>query len=140
MARIEHIKRRLDNWALWRARRDNHGLGFASQNILAVWMASAGEVSKSREVKMPVLHLEAEETDQAVMAMRVGKGHLYKTLESVYLRNLGVKETARRMDRAPSTIHAQLDQADRFIDVWLQTQQEAKDAARARAVSGSFPT
>jgi hypothetical protein len=132
MARIEHIKRRLDNWAMWRVRRDSNGLGFASTNILAVWMASAGEVSKTREVKIPVLHLEAEETDQAVQALRLGKGHLHVTLGYIYLRDLGVQETARRMNRAPSTIHAQLEQADRWIDAWLRAQHEIKEKAQGR--------
>lgn len=141
MARIEHIKQRLDNWAEWRARRDSNGLGFASQNILATWMASAGSAPKlGRELRIPVLHLEAEEVDQAVQAMRVGKGHLHVTLECIYLRGLGVQETARRMRRAPSTIHAQLEQADRWIDAWLQAKQLERAKARARAVAGGFPT
>lgn len=127
MARIEHIKRRLNNWALWRERRDNHGLGFASRNMLANWMAAAGESgSKNRESTMPILHMEAEETDQAVQALKLGKGHLFKTLELVYLRNKGATEAARIMGRSPSTVHAQLDQADRCIALWLE------DKARVR--------
>ena len=36
MARIERIKLRLDNWALWKARLGSSSLGFHSVNILAV--------------------------------------------------------------------------------------------------------
>ncbi|MDR0215630.1 MAG: hypothetical protein LBJ15_16740 [Comamonas sp.] len=133
MARIEHIKRRLTNWALWRDRRDNHGLGFASRNMLANWMAAAGgSGSKSRESTMPVLDIEAEETDRAVQALKLGKGHLYVTLELVYLRNKGVTEAARIMQRGPSAVHAQLGQADLCIAKWLEDQARARDEQQAR--------
>ncbi|WP_280189092.1 hypothetical protein [Delftia sp. PS-11] len=120
MARIEHIKRRLDNWAMWRARRDANGLGFPSQNILAVWMASTKQPPKGRETTIPVLHLEAEETDRAVQSLKQSKPHLFLVLELIYLRDMGVLGTARRIGRAPSTVHAQLDAADRAIDEWLR--------------------
>lgn len=129
MARLEHIKQRLENWAMWRARRDNHGLGFATRNMLANWMASAGEVSRySRESSIPVFHLEAEEIESAVTALKLGKGHLHVTLMCVYVKDLGVTGTARQMRRQPSTIHAQLDQADRWIDAWLQAKHGVKDS------------
>ncbi|MBS3019141.1 hypothetical protein DJFAAGMI_01880 [Comamonas sp. PE63] len=131
MARIEHIKRRLDNWALWRARRDNNGLGFPSQNILAVWGANVEQPQKNRESVMPVLHLEAEETDKAVESLKGGKSHLYETLHCIYVRDLGVTGTARQIGRAPSTVHAQLDAADRAIDAWLVALAQEKERKRA---------
>ncbi|WP_370682157.1 hypothetical protein [Comamonas sp. GB3 AK4-5] len=134
MARLPHIKQRLENWAMWRARRESHGLGFASRNMLANWMASAGEVSRySRDVTIPVLHLEAEETDEAVEAMRLGYGHLHVTLMCVYVKDLGAAGTARHMRRQPSTVYGQLDQADRWIDAYLQAKRDAKDALLQRA-------
>ena len=131
MARIEHIKRRLNNWALWRAKRDNHGLGYPSQNILAVWGASVEQPQKNRESVIPVLHLEAEETDQAVESLKGGKSHLYETLYCIYVRDLGVTGTARQIGRAPSTVHAQLDAADRAIDAWLVALFQEKERKRA---------
>lgn len=139
MARIEHIKRRLDNWALWRARRDNHGLGFPSQNILAAWGASVESQKKgSRESTMPVLHLEAEETDRAVESMKGSKAHLYETLHCIYVSDLGIPGTARRVGRAPSTVHAHLDAADRAIDAWLQNQARIKEEREAIARGREF--
>ena len=49
------------------------------------------------------------------------------------MRDLGVNETARRMGKARSTVHAHLEQADRWIDAWLTAEREAKDKARAQA-------
>ena len=136
MARIEYIKQRLNNWAMWRARRDNHGLGYATRNMLANWMASAGEVSRyQRDLTIPVLHLEAEEIDEAVEALRLGKGHLHVTLMCVYIKDLGVTGTARQMRRQPSTVHAQLDQADRWIEAWLQAKHDAKEGQQQRMSS-----
>lgn len=141
MARIEHIKHRLNNWALWRARRDNHGLGFPSQNILAVWGAGVEQSQKNRESVIPVLHLEAEETDKAVESLKVGKSHLYETLLCIYVRDLGVSGTARRIGRAPSSVHAQLEAADRAIDAWLVALAQENERKRSAArLQGSFTT
>lgn len=143
MARIERIKQRLDNWAMWRARRDGHGLGFPSKNILANWVASPEQRSKQRESVIPVLHLEAEETDKAVQSLKTSKPHLHQTLELIYLRDLGVQATARRIGRAPSTVHAHLDAADRAIDEWLtaMAREQERKLAQLWAVAprpGSF--
>lgn len=141
MARIEHIKHRLNNWALWRARRDNNGLGFPSQNILAVWGACAERSNKNRESIIPVLHLEAEETDKAVESLKGGKSHLYETLYCIYVRDLGVTGTARQTGRAPSTVHAQLDAADRAIDAWLVALAQENERKRSSVqLQGSFST
>lgn len=141
MARIEHIKRRLNNWALWRARRDNHGLGFPSQNILAVWGASVEQPQKNRESVIPVLHLEAEETDKAVESLKGSKAHLYETLFFIYVTDLGVTGSARRIGCAPSTVHARLDAADRAIDAWLVALAQENDRKRSVArLQGSFTT
>lgn len=142
MARIERIKRKLDNWALWKSRLNSSGLGFHSVNILAVDVWSRNSYNGS---SIPHFDQEAEETDQAVESMKLGKGHLHETVHAYYLLDLGVTEIARRMGKGPSTIHAHLDQADRFIDVWLQEQLRLKEekAALARgrefaAKAGSF--
>ena len=72
MARLEHIKRRLDNWALWRSRRDDGGLGYARSSILV-------SDSTSRACRdgswIPVVEHEAVETDEAVTALKLGKDH-----------------------------------------------------------------
>ncbi|NIF85263.1 hypothetical protein F3J24_17260 [Comamonas sp. Tr-654] len=144
MARIEHIKRRLDNWALWRARLNSSGLGFHSVNVLAVDVWSRNSYNGSA---IPHIDQEGEETNQAVEAMKLTKRHLYETLYAYYLQDLGVQLIARSAGKSPSTIHSHFDQADRFIAGWLQEQtriKEEKEAlARGReymARRGSFTT
>ena len=133
MARIEHIKRRLDNWALWRARMNDGGQGWRDRNPMAVWAEDVWTRTSYHGASIPHFDEDAEETDRAVQALKLGRGHLYVTLDCIYLKDLGVNGTARRMRRAVSTIHAQLEQADRWIDAWLQAEREAKDKARAQA-------
>lgn len=141
MARIEHIKRRLDNWALWRARMNDGGQGWRDRNPMAVWAEDVWTRTSYHGASIPHFDEDAEETDRAVQALKLGRGHLYVTLDCIYLKDLGVNDTARRMRRAVSTIHAQLEQADRWIDAWLQAEREAKDKARAQveAKKQSFP-
>ncbi|WP_313074907.1 hypothetical protein [Melaminivora sp.] len=132
MARIEHIKRRLDNWALWKARQNDTGLGFHSRSILAVDVWMRGSYNGA---SIPHFEDEASETDEAVTALKLGRGHLYTTLDCIYLRDLGVKATALRMQRAESTIHAQLEQADRAIAAWLEAQATERERRRATALA-----
>lgn len=142
MARIEHIKRRLDNWALWKARMCSSGLGYHAVNVLAVDVWSRNSYNGN---VIPHIDQEGEETNQAIEAMRVGKMHLYETLHAYYLQDLGVQLIARRMGKSPSTIHAHLSQADCFIAGWLQERarmrEEQEALARGRewtAMRGSF--
>jgi len=132
VARIEHIKRRLDNWALWKARQNDTGLGFHSRSILAVDVWMRGSYNGA---SIPHFEDEASETDEAVTALKLGRGHLYTTLDCIYLRDLGVKATALRMQRAESTIHAQLEQADRAIAAWLEAQATERERRRATALA-----
>ena len=134
MARIEHIRRRLENWALWRSRMNGGAHGYPTRNILASCMERAVGRDKY-DAQIPHCDADAKETDRAVQALKLGKGHLYVTLDCIYIRDLGVNETARRMRRAVSTVHAQLDQADKWIDAWLQAEREARDKAKAQAAA-----
>ena len=130
MARLEHIKRRLDNWALWKARMNDSGLGFHSRSILAVDVWMRGSYNGA---SIPHFEEDAQQIDEAVNALKLGKGHLFVTLDCIYLKDLGVKQTALRMQRAESTIKAQLEQADYAIAAWLDA--KAIERERQRAVS-----
>ena len=129
MARLKRIQQRLDNWAIWSSRGAG-GRGFATRSVLASDVWSRGSYN---HIPIPVLDEEAAETDEAVRALKLGKGHLFKTLEFIYLKDLGVKETALRMQRAQSTIKAQLEQADHAIASWLE--ERAEEAERRRVAA-----
>ena len=130
MARIKHIQRRLENWAIWSSRGADGGRGFATKSVLASEVWSRGSYN---HIAIPVEDEEAAQTDEAVRALKMGKGHLFITLECIYLKDLGISATALRMRRAPSTIKAQLEQADHFIDAWLQAKAEEAERKRVAA-------
>ena len=116
MARIEWVKHRLYNWALWKDREGRGGLGFATQ---AAFLNIAASTDRYRESVMPIDDVDAALTNSAVESLRGDKMHLYITLQFIYIKNLGIKETARRMARAESTIKANLDAADHALSAWF---------------------
>lgn len=73
--------------------------------------------------------------DRAVSSLKLTRSHLYKTLCHVYLEDKGVQLTAQVMGRAPSTIHAHLEQADRAIAAWIGEQWEERERAKVAAAA-----
>lgn len=126
MARIEWVKLRLNNWALWRARDMSGGSGWASQSSF-LFERSGGY----RESTVPVDDVDASVTNEAVEALKPDKVHLYDTLQCIYPHGMGIAATARRLCVAESTIKARLDQADQVLRLWFSDRAERKK---------SFPT
>ena len=136
MARIEWIKHRLENWALWKVREACGGLGWATQSVLL-----ANVVDSERVIPLPVDEIDAEKTNQAVESLKLGRGHLHMTLQLIYIKGIGIRETARQMSRAESTVKANLDASDHALRDWFNAKAEADDAQRrALAAKRSFTT
>jgi Phage antitermination protein Q len=119
MARIEYIKHRLNNWALWRAREAAGGLGFATRSVLLSEPASG-----YRESKMPIDDTDASITNEAVESLKLPKPHLYQTLQAIYIQDAGAKAAASRLGKAPSTISAHLEQSDAYLSIWFRARAE----------------
>jgi len=122
MARIEWVKLRLNNWALWKARETGGGLGWASQSSFL----NDARTDRYREAAIPIDDVDAATTNTAVESLREERPHLYTTLQCVYPDGLGIKETARRCACAESTIKAHLDQADQALALWFRERAEKK--------------
>lgn len=122
MARIEWVKHRLNNWALWKEREDGGARGFATQAAFLNVTPGGGY----RESFVPVDDVDAAVTNSAVESLRDGRHHLYETLQCIYPRGLGIKETARRCSLAESTIKSHLDQADHALAEWFRARLESK--------------
>lgn len=125
MARIQWIKHRLENWALWKERESRGGLGFYTSSSFT-W--EVVDTSGYRELLATVDDNDAALTNQAVESLRMTKSHLYVTLQHIYPKNKGIKETARIMGRAESTIKANLEQADHAIRSWFAERSEKQQA------------
>jgi hypothetical protein len=131
MARIEWVRARLENWARWCAQQENSGLGYPTQTAFA----RLGGKGTRAEVALPILSLEAAETDQAVKSLRFTQSHLYQMLTLLYARGLPRHQVAIRMGRAESTIKRQLEDADHAIARWLQDRKAQADARKAAPIS-----
>lgn len=124
MARVEWVRQRLENWALWHERGRDGGLGYATRSVLL-----AEPVDGSREAWVPVDEIEASITDEGVESLKAGHDHLHRTLHLYYLAGIGIKETARAMQRAESTIQAQLGRADQLLAEFFAERKRQKEAA-----------
>ena len=121
MARIEWIKLRLNNWALWKARDAGGGLGFATRSAL-LREPSGGY----RESIIPIDETDASLTNQAVESLKPARTHLWDTLQCIYIKDTGIKGAALRLGKAESTIKAQLGQADHALSAWFGERAEKK--------------
>lgn len=132
MARIEWMKQRLYNWALWVERGCSGNRGFYTSSSFT-W--EVVDQSGYRSPSIPVDEVEAADTDQAVQSLRQGKAHLHRTIEVIYLEGESIRRAAIKLHCAESTVKARLEQADHEIATWLRNR--AQDRERVRA-SGSF--
>ncbi|MDP3650512.1 MAG: hypothetical protein Q8R67_02405 [Rhodoferax sp.] len=123
MARIDYIKYRLDNWALWKVRESSGGLGYATQSVFL-----SEPVDGHKELMGTIEETDAVLTNQAVESLRPARQHLYSTLQLIYIDGIGIKATAQRMGRAESTIKANLDAADHALSVWFSERTEMAKA------------
>ena len=122
MARIEWVRARLENWAAWCQQQADGGLGYPKQSAFAV----LGGRGRRSDGAIPVLAIEAAETDQAVRSLRFTQSHLYQMLVLHYALGLPRHQVAARMGRADATIKRQLEDADHAVARWLQDRQRQR--------------
>jgi len=135
MARIEWVKQRLDNWALWKVTMTCGGLGFASQSSFL--NDAPGETRA--EARIPIDEVEASVTDEAIETLKLPRPQIYRTLQCIYPRGMGIKATALEFGGSVSTVKAHLDTADNVLAVWFRERAE-QQAARREAIRKSFTT
>jgi hypothetical protein len=132
MARLEHIRTRLENWAKWRARREGMGIGYPRQ---AAFLRVAVDGGRGR-ADTSASDADAQEIDLAVDAMKLdpAKSKLAKALELVYLgaHGGGVEQAARTMGKAVST-RARLPGAGRSRDRAMAAGSHRGTRAQARS-------
>ncbi len=129
MARIEWVKQRLENWALWKVREASGGMGFYNQSS---FLKEATTADRYRESRIPVDEVDASVTDQAVQHMKQSRPPLYETLHAIYLEGSGIKGAARHAGVGESTIKARLEEADRALRTWFQERDERRKMLATR--------
>lgn len=127
MARIEWVKHRLENWARWCAQQESGALGFPKQSAFVRMIAPSGNY----DAAVPVLSIEASETDEAVKSLQLTQSHLYLALTLTYAKSLPCHRVAKQMGRAESTVKRNLEDGDRAIARWLEDKKAARDKMAA---------
>ncbi|MDB5848572.1 MAG: hypothetical protein JWP29_2324 [Rhodoferax sp.] len=127
MARIDWVKYRLDNWALWKSRERGGGLGFASQ---AAFLNEA-TTDRYRESVIPIDEVDASVTDEAVEALKLPRPKLYEVLQLYYVEALGIQGTMSAMLIPRATVYACLDVSDRTIAAWFRDRMERQRLAKS---------
>lgn len=122
MARIEWVKCRLNNWALWKAKEEGGGLGFPGESS---FMREAN--SGYREAIIPIDDCDASVTNDAIESFKPARSHLYDCLYNIYIHDLGIRGAAAASGKAESTIKAQLDQADHALATWFIERSSKKE-------------
>ena len=123
MARIEWVKQRLSNWALWLERRDSGGLGFPSQSSFMREATTPGY----REAIIPINDVDASVTNDGVQSLKLGRSHLYDCLQCIYVQDTGIRGAAVALCRAESTVKAQLCAADHALAAWFSERASKKE-------------
>lgn len=129
MARLEWVKQRLENWALWKEREGRNGLGFYSQSSFLRMAVDCG--GEGNALFSTVDEIEAMKTDEAVHSLLATKPHLARTIELIYLKGESIRRTAEAMHKAESTVKANLAHADHAIAAFLQAKREEAERAEA---------
>jgi DNA-directed RNA polymerase specialized sigma24 family protein len=137
MKRIEWVRLKLENWARWCA-LPGGGLGYPRQTSFARFVAS----DRRDGAVVPLLSLEAEETDRAVRSLQLTRSHLYMVLKLHYCDGLSIHRVAHKMHRAESTVRANLCTADRALAEWYEAiaEQRLKERELVNINKRSFPT
>ena len=127
MARLEHIRLKLENWAKWCEQKGSGGLGYPSQSPFARWGMPAGPM----EATIPLINEDALEINEAVDSLQFTQSHLYLVLQLTYAKGLPRHLVAKRMSRAESTISKNLEDADRALDRWLSDKQAQRQRKKS---------
>lgn len=127
MARIDHIKRRLENWSRWSLAKSAGALGFSSASPLT----RIGIPRSSMHFNVSTdSDSECMETERAVLSLRTTQIDLWKTLNLYYIKGYDIARCASIERISVSSISARLGRADSAIEAWLSAQKEVEIKAK----------
>jgi hypothetical protein len=130
MARIEHIKHRLERWGKWCTERESGGQGYPSQSSFL----RIGGVIGGLCGAITGIDIECGETHDAVLSLRHTRPELYRCLDLVYKESKAYKVAAGLMHKNESSVRSYLDQADKAVDSWLREKHDKIKAVQTFAL------
>lgn len=136
MARIDWVEERLQVWARWKIARGSGHMGFASVDLGGSNGGRSGYVTAA----IPLLDVEAAETDEAVQQLH--PGGLRLTVHEYYCGPGGIDDKLKRLCCAKATLMRRIEQAHEQMAVHFRQVRERREAERRRVEAlqrGSFP-
>lgn len=124
MARLDHIKKRLEAWARWALAGTSGGLGFP--RAAAFTRLTPRSLSPSSFTPDD----EAMQTEHAVAALLPHHIDLWHTLQCYYVKQYDIARCAKALCVAESSVKARLCRADGVLEAWFIAQAELKENAR----------
>jgi hypothetical protein len=129
MARIEHIKHRLERWGVWLDQRVNGGTGYPKQSSFLRLPGPIGGLCGAISAQ----DLECGQTHDAVLSLQFTRPELYRCIELVYCENKAYKQVASAMFKNESTVRSYLDQADKLVEQFLREKRESVGVVQTSA-------
>jgi hypothetical protein len=129
MARIEHIKHRLERWGKWCTERESGGQGYPSQSSFLRIGGVIGGICGA----ITGADIECGKTHDAVLSLRYTRPELYRCLELVYKESKAYKAAAELMHKNESSVRSYLEQADKAVDLWLREKHDKIKAVQTFA-------
>lgn len=136
MARIEWVEERLQVWARWKIARGGGDMGYASVDLGGVNGGRSGYVTAS----IPMLDVEAAETDEAVEALH--PGGLRLSVMEYYCGPGGIDDKLMRLCCAKATLMKRIEQAHEQMATHFREVRDRRKAERERVEAlqrRSFP-
>lgn len=126
MAKIDHIDRRLLNWARWRAKMNGGGGNYATIDITQPVVDRSGW---DAETPITVDDAEASLTDTAVHQL---EPDLQRAIAACYLGSGSPEQHAKRLCVPVATIYARRDRAHQVLARWFAEREATAEAERQR--------
>lgn len=126
MARIDHIDRRLLNWARWLAKMRGGGGNYASIDLTQPVVDRSGW---DAETPISIDDAEASLTDTAVHQL---EQDLRDAIAACYLGSGSPAQYAKRLGVALATVYARRDRAHQALARWFAEREAAAKVERQR--------
>lgn len=126
MARIEHIKARLERWGAWSQAGGGGGLGYPKSSAFTRYMPKASMGT----LYVPAYDAEAIQTERAVQALLPKHVDLWHTVKAHHALGFEVVDCAQRLGCSRAAVKDRLCRVDRLIEAWLDSQRLASNEFR----------
>ena len=119
-----YLEKRLDHWAEWILKGNQHGQGYPSKSILYDWMKMGGVVVQAQNKPPLPCDEDAEEIEYCVIAMYKQNPRIATALRLKYLSRSTTHQKARDLHSSDTQFKAYVQMAKQWLAGWLSARIE----------------